>query len=275
MLEIPEANVLAEQLTQSFAGRTIEGVVAGASPHGFAFYTGLPESYPALLEGRTLGAAKAVGGNVEIAASGATLLFGDGVNLRYIPAGTNPPKKHQLLLTFDDGSALVASVQMYGGMWAYLEGTNDSPYYLGALEKPSPLTDAFDAAYFGGIVAAAKPKLSAKALLATEQRIPGLGNGVLQDILFLSGIHPQKPVGALADSQLDTLFFNVKNVLRRMTDEGGRDIEKDLYGKPGRYHTLLSRKTLAYPCPKCGSPLARKAYLGGNVYFCPVCQPLG
>jgi hypothetical protein len=27
-------------------------------------------------------------------------------------------------------------------------------------------------------------KLSLKALLATEQRIPGLGNGVLQDILF-------------------------------------------------------------------------------------------
>ncbi|MCQ4762422.1 hypothetical protein NE555_17590, partial [Alistipes onderdonkii] len=41
----------------------------------------------------------------------------------------------------------------------------------------SPLGDGFDAAYFDRLVAGAKPNLSAKAFLATEQRIPGLGNG--------------------------------------------------------------------------------------------------
>ena len=164
---------------------------------------------------------------------------------------------------------------MYGGLMAYPNGANDNPYYLGSRDKPSPLTDAFDEEYFGGIVAAAKASLSAKALLATEQRIPGLGNGVLQDILFLSGIHPAAKVSQLTDEQLRTLYGNVKAVLKKMTDEGGRDTERDLHGREGGYRTLLSRKTLPYPCPQCGGGITRKAYMGGNVYFCETCQPLG
>ena len=29
-----------------------------------------------------------------------------------------------------------------------------------------------------------------------------------------------------------------------------------------------------YPCPACGSGLVREAYMGGNIYYCPVCQPI-
>ena len=49
--------------------------------------------------------------------------------------------------------------------------------------------------------------------------------------------------------------------------------ERDLFGKVGGYHTILLNKTLMYPCPAFGSGLKREAYLGGNIYFCPVCQP--
>lgn len=41
----------------------------------------------------------------------------------------------------------------------------------------------------------------------------------------------------------------------------------------GGYETKLSRKNIGY-CPHCGSPVQKTAYLGGNVYFCPACQPL-
>jgi formamidopyrimidine-DNA glycosylase len=57
-----------------------------------------------------------------------------------------------------------------------------------------------------------------------------------------------------------------------MTDKGGRDMEKDLYGQPGGYVCLLSKNTLDKPCPVCGETLVRQAYLGGNIYFCPGCQ---
>jgi formamidopyrimidine-DNA glycosylase len=59
-----------------------------------------------------------------------------------------------------------------------------------------------------------------------------------------------------------------------MRDGGGRDTERTLFGKPGGYRTALSSKTLPHPCPACGGRLKREAYLGGNIYFCPECQPL-
>ena len=274
MLELPESHAISRQIADALQGREIVGVVANGSPHGFAWFHGTPDAYPTLLTGRKLGKAFPVGGNVQIEAQGVTLQFGDGVNLRlYAPDAKRPPK-HQLLLDLDDGSALIASVQMYGGLWAFLDGTNDNPYYTGALEKPSPLTDAFDEAYFDALFAGTKKNLSAKAFLATEQRVPGLGNGVLQDILFVSGLHPQRPISTLDDSQVEMLYHNVKDTLRSMAEQGGRDTEKDLYAKPGGYRTLLSRKTVGFPCPKCGGPIERKAYLGGNVYFCARCQPL-
>lgn len=273
MLELPETYAMAKQMDAYLMGRTIQSVEANKSPHKFAWFFGDPALYPQLLGGRTLGPATPLGSQVEVDTAGVKLLFGEGVNLRLYAPGAKLPTKHQLLLGLDDGSALVAGIQMYGGIFAFPNGANDNPYYLVAKEKPSPLTDAFDRAHFDAIVGAAKPSISVKALLATEQRIPGLGNGVLQDILFLAGFHPARPIHALGDGGLDTLYGAVKSVLRRMADEGGRDVEKDLFGKEGGYRTLLSRKTWQFPCPKCGGGIQRKPYLGGNVYFCPVCQP--
>jgi formamidopyrimidine-DNA glycosylase len=73
---------------------------------------------------------------------------------------------------------------------------------------------------------------------------------------------------------MGALFQSVKSTLVEMRDSGGRDTERDLFGKAGGYRTVLSSKTYAYPCPACGSGLKREAYLGGNIYFCPECQPL-
>lgn len=152
--------------------------------------------------------------------------------------------------------------------------TNDNFYYLVTMEKPTPLSDEFHEAYWSSLLAAASPKLSAKAFLATEQRIPGVGNGVLQDILFRARIHPKTKLSALSDGELEVLFHILKDTLREMTDEGGRDTERDLFGACGGYRTILSAKTAAAPCPLCLGAIIRQAYLGGNVYFCPHCQPL-
>ena len=49
-------------------------------------------------------------------------------------------------------------------------------------------------------------KLSLKALLATKQRIPGLGNGVLQDILFNAKMHPKRKVNRLSEDDKKPCF---------------------------------------------------------------------
>lgn len=114
--------------------------------------------------------------------------------------------------------------------------------------------------------------MSVKAFLATEQRIPGLGNGVLQDILFYAGLLPQAKLREIGDAGMEALFRSVKSTLLQMKAQGGRNTEKNLFGEPGGYRCVLSAKTLPYPCPRCGGGITRKAYLGGNVYYCEGCQ---
>jgi len=273
MLELPEAWTLADQLRAVATGRVITDVVANASPHRMAFFSGDPAAYGPALAGRRLTDAQAFGGLVDITVGEWALVLGDGVTLRRISPGQALPAKHQLALRLDDGSALVASVQMYGGIWLAGAGGLDSPYYRLARDRPSPLGPGFTRAHFETLVASAKPTLSAKALLATEQRIPGLGNGVLQDILFRAKVHPRTPLVQLTPVDLDRLHAAVTSTLMAMAEAGGRDTEKDLFGHPGGYPTILSAKTVARPCPDCGGGIIRQAFLGGNVYFCPVCQP--
>jgi formamidopyrimidine-DNA glycosylase len=118
------------------------------------------------------------------------------------------------------------------------------------------------------------PKLSAKAFLATEQRVPGLGNGVLQDILWTARIHPKRKMATLSEKDVDAMFQAVKQVLAEMTAQGGRDTERDLFGHPGGYQTVLSRNTVDTPCPACGTIIRKEAYLGGAIYYCAGCQKL-
>ncbi len=273
MLELPEAYTIAKQLRDTVVGKTIQSVITLQSPHKFAFFTGDPAAYAAQLQHRQMMDARAWGGHVELQIDDMRLVLSEGVNLRWLAPGTPAQSKHQLWIALDDGSALVATVQMYGGFSLYHKGEVENDYYLVAVEKPSPLTDAFDYPYFCSIVSAAGKKTSAKALLATGQRIPGLGNGCLQDILFYAGINPQTRLEALDETAIQGLYQSIKKTLADMTTKGGRNIETDLFGNAGDYQTQLSAKSNKV-CPRCGEGIVRKAYLGGNVYFCPACQPI-
>jgi len=274
MIEIPESMTIAKQLNETVFGKKICRVITNASPHKFAFYHGDPADYNALLAGQVIGDSFGIGAMIEITVGDRRVVLGDGANLRYYDDSGKTPLKHQLLLELDDESALVCTVQMYGSVLAFMEGTYDNKYYLVVKEKPLPLADAFDRVYFDTLRTEGSDRISAKAFLATEQRIPGLGNGVLQDILFHAGIHPKRKMGTIKEIEFDRLFRSVKDTLAEMTRLGGRDTEKDLFGSAGGYRTLLSKNTVGKPCPLCGTDIQKASYLGGAVYWCPMCQPL-
>jgi formamidopyrimidine-DNA glycosylase len=273
MIELPEATVIARQISETLSGKRIVRAVANASPHKFAWYTGDPADYNARLAGKVIGEGSAMGGSIEFGAG--DMVLSVSAPVRYHAAGEKRPDKHQLLLEFEDGTAVTSSAQMWGGFFCFPEGGEAGfPDADRARKRPSPLTEAFDTAYFGTLFDEGTPKLSAKAFLATEQRIPGLGNGVLQDILWTARIHPKRKMGDLPTAQVDAMFEAVKQVLGEMTRLGGRDTEKDLFGRPGGYLTVLSKNTVDGPCPICGSIICKEPYLGGAIYFCPACQRL-
>jgi len=274
VIELPEAVVLAKQINEIVVGKKIRNVIAVQTQHKLAWYFGNPQEYKSLLTGKVISGAASYGGQVEITAGKAKLLFSDGVNLRYYNKGEKLPDKHQLLLEFDDGSSMVGWVQMYGGLSAFPKGKNDNKYYLIAKEKPSPLSGDFNENYFKSLFDESTVKLSLKAFLATEQRIPGLGNGVLQDILFNAKMHPKKKAGTLSAADQRILFDSIKNTLSEMTAKGGRDTENDLLGKPGAYKTKLSKNTVGQPCLICSTLIRKEAYLGGSIYYCARCQSI-
>lgn len=275
MIEIPEAIVIARQVSETLEGRRIERVIANHSPHKFAWFCGSPEAYHNALRAHTIEGAIGFGSMVEISAGPLRIVLSEGTRPRYYHPGEKLPTKHQLLLEFDDGSSLLSSVQMYGAVWVFPDGKLDNPYYAAARHTPSPLTDEFDYTYFNSLLEGEKlESLSVKAFLATEQRIPGLGNGVLQDILWTAGIHPKRKVSTLSDEKLYTLFDSVKSVLTEMVDQRGRDTERDLFGSHGGYKTVLSRNTVNQPCPACGALIRKGTFLGGSIYYCEGCQNL-
>ena len=275
MIELPEAVSIARQLNDAVCGSKIAAVTAGHTPHKLVWYYGEPPTYPRLLVGRSAGKAAPLGSMVEMEVENARVLLGEGVGIRFHEAGQPRPARHQLLIEFDDGSALSATIQMYGGLGAFLEGELDNRYYRVAREKPSPLSREFDSASFDRMIGRDEvQKLSLKALLATEQRIPGLGNGILQDILFNARMHPRKKVNSLVAEDRGVLFESVKATIGRMAEQGGRDTELDLFGNPGGYKTILSRKTAGRPCPSCGTVIRKEPYMGGSVYYCEQCQSM-
>lgn len=272
MLEIPESNTITSQMNQTIQGKTIKYVEANHSPHKFAWFSGNPDEYNDNLAGKQIGLSFARGGMVETQVQEYRILLGDGAMPKYYEDYRNAPAKHQLYVEFTDQSVLTVTVQMYGGILAFKEDQNDNPYYLAACEKPSPLTQDFSYDYFRSLSKEQLQNKSVKAFLATEQRIPGLGNGVLQDILYQAGLHPKHKMNALSEDDWNRLYHSVENVLKDMVEKGGRNTEKDLFGNSGGYITYLSKNTYLTPCPKCGYEIRKDNYMGGTVYYCEHCQ---
>jgi formamidopyrimidine-DNA glycosylase len=273
MIELPEAHTLTAQINKTISGKKIKKVTPAHTPHKLVWYYGDPDQYSSLLVGNSIDKATAFGALVQIKVADSAILFGDGVNIRFHDNKDTYPKKHQLLVEFEDFTAVSASVQMYGGVGCFPEGELDNRYYQAAREKPSPLSNKFTKKYFDRLISAPEVhKLSTKAFLATEQRIPGIGNGVLQDILFDARVHPKKKIHTYSDREKKSLFNSTKAVLLEMSRRGGRDTERDLFGNPGGYETKLSKKTVGKPCLSCGATISKENYLGGSIYFCAKCQ---
>jgi formamidopyrimidine-DNA glycosylase len=275
MIELPEAYVLVEQINQVLIGKIIKRAEADHTPHAFAWYTGEPEEYDGKLKGKSITSADVFGGSVRIKAEDMIMII--SIPIRFHKQGEKLPQKHQLYIEFEDSTSITCTVQMWGCMFCFKEGdSNGVPQMYTFNNNPDPVEEKFNEDYFKALLAKEEKlsSLSAKAFLATGQRITGIGNGAAQDILFISKIHPKRKMSTLSDHELKELYKAVKNVLTDMMTKGGRDTEKDLFGSPGGYMTILSKNTVNKPCPVCGSLIKKEAYLGGSIYYCPECQKL-
>lgn len=273
MIELPEAIVLANQLKKEILNREIINVCAKQSPHKFTFFND-DYDYEKELLNKKIKDVTSTGPIVEIVFEDALMTFRDGTNLRFITDKAKLPKKHQLLLEFDNDTYLVITVQMYGEIH-YTKDSREGEYYYQITKLNSnPSKDDFSQEYFLNMLNNCDEKISIKAALATEQRIPGIGNGVLQDILFNAKLNPKTKLKDISDKEKKELYKVIMDLINEMIVKGGRDTEKDIYGNPGNYQTILSSKNYKNGCPICHGEIIKQNYLGGSIYFCPKEQPI-
>jgi len=278
MMELPEFHVVGKQVDETLTGKKIERVVANYSPRKWAWFRGDPASYDRRLSGKTISGAVGHDSYIGISIGNSCLIVTPP--LRYHGDGRGIPKKHQLLLEFSDGSVASSGIQLWGSYYLYEGDENADDGQPGEVDqlrendwKPSPISKDFTKTYFESLMDDEEAqKASVKGLLATNQRIPGVGNGVIQDILWKARLHPRLPVAELTSGEIDALFTALRGVLKEMIERGGRNTERDLFWNYGGYKTILSKNTMNEPCPSCGGKIERKSYLGGNVYFCGKCQ---
>ncbi len=272
MLELPESYTISKQIQESLSGKIISYIEVLYTPHKFAFFGGDKDKYAGHLEGQRIVGATYHGGMIEVQTEDSAMVFTDGAYPKYYEDKKKFPKNHQMAIYFDDETAVFVSIQMYGVIYVFPKGECTEGYYISSSTKINPLSDEFTFEYFRNLYPDNGKKLSAKAFLATEQRIPGLGNGVLQDILWDAGIAPRFDMREATEEDFSVLYTSLKKILREMCEHGGRDTEKDLFGNKGGYITQLSKNSLYEPCMKCGHEIHKANYMGGTVYFCEYCQ---
>jgi len=275
MFELPEFVTLSRQMKEALAGKTIAQGSLGNSPHKFVWYNRTHDEFDTLTRGKVVGQTRSRGRWLFVPLEpGYILLFGEcGGKVLYHPSGSQIPVKYHLLITFEDGSALTATTQMWGAYELYEAGQEQERQYVKGM-RLTPTDSEFTFDYFSALVDSllSGEKRSVKALLTQEQLIPGLGNAIAQDIMFRACLHPRHPIAELDHGQRQTLHSAILHTVQEAIDRGGRYDEFDLYGRAGGYVRLMDSKATGQPCPECGTTVEKIQYLGGACYLCPRCQ---
>jgi formamidopyrimidine-DNA glycosylase len=275
MFELPEFGTLAEQMNETLRGKVIQSGQLGNSPHKFVWYNRSHAEFERMTKGMTIGEARTKGKWLFLPLQpGYVLLIGEcGGRLLYHLPQSKLPKKYHLYLTFEDGSFLTATTQMWGAYELYEQGQESEREYVKGM-RITPIDPEFTFKYFSGLIDVLldEKKRSAKSLLTQDQLIPGLGNAIAQDILFRAHLHPRHPIEDLSDDHRRALYDAIVDTLREAIEKGGRYDEYDLYNHPGGYIRIMDKNALGRPCPECGGDVEKMQYLGGACYVCPNCQ---
>ncbi|MFX1316348.1 MAG: DNA-formamidopyrimidine glycosylase family protein [Promethearchaeota archaeon] len=278
MIELPEAIVISKQINETLMGKSIKSAIRGQNPHKFAFIGNhSDDEVSQILKGKEIKKSWSNGNIILVQMDpGYFLSLGcGGERILYHEQDKTIPKKHQLLLEFSDQTYLTVTISGWGEV-RLLESENIDKHPHIQFNKIDPLSEEFTFITFEKLIQniPEEKKCSVKKFYIIEPGLKGIGNGVIQDIFFLSKIHPKIEMKSLAKEERKLLYETTRNELQKMIKLGGRDCEKDIFDNYGRYQRIMHNKSVDTPCPVCETLIKKQQYLGGTIYFCPSCQKI-
>lgn len=118
-------------------------------------------------------------------------------------------------------------------------------------------------------------KVPIKTALLDQSIITGIGNIYDDEILFLSGIDPNRKANTVSIEECQSIINNTKKVLSAAVELGGTTI-KSFTSSEG-VHGLFQNKLLVHSqegkeCPNCKSKIIKIKLGGRGTYYCPNCQ---
>ena len=136
-------------------------------------------------------------------------------------------------------------------------------------------TRLFDDAAF--VAAVRKRRTGIKRALLDQTLISGVGNIYADEALWAARLHYARPTETHDPPRDHPGARGGHGVMARALGEGGTSFDA-LYVNVNGESGYFDRSLNAYgqegkPCPRCGTPIRRDAFMNRSSYTCPRCQP--
>lgn len=153
------------------------------------------------------------------------------------------------------------------------DGPSLIPAQVGHIAR-DPVDEAFDDDRFR--LALRRKKSAIKRVLLDQSVISGVGNIYADEALWAARIHPETSADSLSGASVVRLLAEVRAVLAKALAEGGTSFDAqyvNVNGQAGYFaHSLNAYGRGGQPCPRCGTPIRRAAFMNRSSHFCPRCQ---
>ena len=275
MPELPEVEALALDLKGRLAGRAIAKVHVAA-------FSALKTFDPPLaaLEGTIVDDITRHWKFLDLHASGLHLVFhlarAGWIRWRdEVP--TTPPKPSNksplaVRVVLDDQSGLditEAGTKKSLAMYVVRSAT-DVPGI--ARLGPDPLGDDFTIEVLRQILIDEGRK-QIKGVLRHQGTIAGIGNAYSDELLHAAKMSPFKPASSFDDTELQTLYDAIRNVLGDAVDRSRGLAASELKGE--KKSNLAVHARTGQQCPVCGDVVREVSFADSSLQYCATCQTGG
>jgi formamidopyrimidine-DNA glycosylase len=189
------------------------------------------------------------------------LHFGMTGSLRTFKRADAMPAHARVLIRFANGYRLAVVSQRRLGA---LTLPDDPDAFIAERGLgPDALSDVTDEAALRRALAGHRGML--KPTLTNQAIVAGIGNLVVDEMLYQARLDPRTPTDELDDRALSELFGAMRHVLETAVER-----DADPAGFPSDW--ISRHREPGATCPRCGGDIERLEVSGRGTYWCPACQ---